>query len=800
MNYKLSPAQVRELLHEKLTSELGVAPGCASDEQLYKACVMVVRELLTEGRADFMRRSARKDAKQVYYMCMEFLMGRSLKNSLFSLGLEASFSAALKEFHTGLAQIYEQEPDAGLGNGGLGRLAACFLDGLATNEIPAMGYSIKYEFGIFRQKLVDGWQTELPDNWLPGGEAWLAAHPDAAVEVKFDGRILESWEGQYHHVNHIDATTVLAVPYDLMVPGQDGKGVSLLRLWSAKSTGFDMQLFNEGNYLRAMEQNAMAEVISKVLYPSDNHPEGKSLRLRQQYFLVSASVQDIFRRHLQRYGTLDNLPEEVAIHINDTHPALVVPELMRLLLDECGYTWEAAWDLVTQTVAYTNHTVMQEALECWSKDTFSQRLPRIWQIVCEIDNRQREAVWKATGDAGLVERTAIVSGGMVRMANLSVVGSHKVNGVSKLHSEILKTTVFSDFYALDPEKFTNVTNGIAQRRWLNQANPELAEFITDLIGNGYMKDGDKLLKLREFAGDAGVLSRLGEIKRHNKERLAAYVERQNGIALDPCSLFDVQAKRLHEYKRQHLNALRIVADYRRLKENPGLDLQPRTYLFAAKAAPGYFMAKQIIQMICEIGKKIDEDPAVRDRLRVVYLEDYRVTLAELLMPAAEISEQISLAGTEASGTGNMKLMLNGAITLGTEDGANVEIHEAVGDENIIIFGMSTPEASATRNGYNPYQIYAANPVLKDALDFIQSGLPTHFDGIFENLTLHDPYMVLADFDNYCLAQEGASVLYRNQETWNRMSLMNIAAAGRFSADRAIRQYASEIWNAKGLKG
>jgi starch phosphorylase len=495
MEYRLSSSEARELIRQKLSHYFGVTPVEATNEHFYKAMVLIVKDMLQKGRNDFMERAEKQDAKQVYYLCMEFLMGRSLKNNLSNLGLMESMKQALADFDVKLDKIFDEEPDAGLGNGGLGRLAACYLDGLATDGYPAMGYSICYEYGIFRQRLVDGWQTELPDFWLPGGEVWFVDHPEQAIEVRFDGKIRDWWDGSFHHVDHEDYSSIKAIPHDLMVSGQDGKGVSVLRLFSAEAPGLDMKLFNEGQYMRAMEQNAMAKVISQVLYPADDHYEGKSLRLRQQYFLVSASVQDIVRNHLQKYGTLDNLPEKAAIHTNDTHPVLAIPELMRILLDECGYHWEKSWDIVSRTIAYTNHTVMKEALECWPVDLFKERLPRIYQIVTEIDNRHREQVWNASHDADLVERTAILSGGVVRMANMAVAACHSVNGVSQLHSEILKDSVFADFYRLTPSKFKNVTNGIAHRRWLNQANPELAGMITDLIGNDYIYDADKLQEL-----------------------------------------------------------------------------------------------------------------------------------------------------------------------------------------------------------------------------------------------------------------------------------------------------------------
>jgi len=797
MKSTISTSQAKKMITDKLSHFFGVSPADATDEQFYKAVAMIVRDRLSAQNSEFRHVADGQDSKQIYYLCMEFLMGRSLRNNLYNLGLVETFDAALDSMGVKLEKLYEQEPDAGLGNGGLGRLAACYLDGLATNGFQSMGYSIRYEAGIFKQKLVDGWQTELPDFWLPGGDVWLVPREERACEVKFEGRIEDSWDGDYHHVNHVDANVVTAIPYDMYVSGK-GKGVSRLRLWASKKPDFDMKLFNEGSYVKAMEQSAMAEAISKVLYPADNSPEGKSLRLRQQYFLVSASIQDIIQRHLTKYGTLDNLPDKIAIHINDTHPTMAIPELMRIMLDECGYGWDEAWSLVTRTVAYTNHTVMKEALECWSEELYSRLLPRIYQITKEIDNRFRAYVWSATHDADKVERMAIVSNGIVRMANLCVAGSHSVNGVSALHSEILKDTVFNDFYTLTPDKFCNVTNGIAFRRWICQADPKLTEYITELIGDKFITKSNELEKLRKFKDDKKVLNKLIEIKHENKVRFAKMVKKRNGIDIDPDSIFDVQVKRLHEYKRQQLNVLNIIAEYQMLKANPNADYYPKTYIFASKAAPGYFMAKKIIELIDALSKVINNDPDVNGKLKVVFVEDYNVSVAEVLMPAADISEQISLAGTEASGTGNMKLMLNGAITLGTLDGANVEIHDAVGDENIFIFGMKTPDVeNLKRAGYNPQNYLNNNETLRNAVDFIRNGVNgKRFDEIVSSLTNSDPYMALADFADYQKAQKAVSKAYADRENFAKMSLMNISGAGIFSADRSIMDYADYIWNTK----
>ena len=793
---------LRAQLCSKLMNNFSVTPEQATNENFYNALVLVLRDRMRSQRVKYISQTHKQQSKQVYYLCMEFLMGRSLKNTLFNLNLTDDVRAILKEYSVKLDSLFELEPDAGLGNGGLGRLAACFLDGLATSSIPAIGYSLLYECGIFRQKLVDGWQTELPDFWLPGGGAWLLPRPELAKEVYFDGHIREWWDNDFHHVVHENPTVVIAQPYDLMVAGKDGKGISTLRLWKATAPSLDMSLFNQGEYMRAMEQKAMAEVITQILYPADNHREGKSLRLSQQYFLASASVQDIVKRHLEQFGTLNNLPDMAAIHINDTHPTLAIPELMRIMLDECGYTWERAWDIVCRTVAYTNHTVMKEALECWPEDLFAQRLPRIYQIVKEINTRFSEEMMAATGgDHEKVGRMAIISYGLIKMANLCVAAAHKVNGVAKIHSEILKETVFQDAYSVMPDKFCNVTNGIAHRRWLCQANPELTSFITGKIGDGFVLDANELDKLSPFADDKAVREEFMAIKRRNKEKLAAYIRKHNGIAIDPDSLFDVQVKRLHEYKRQHLNGLNILDTYLQLKENPNMEFAPRTYIFGAKSAPGYYLAKEIIRFLCKLSAEIERDPTVRDKLKLVYLEDYRVTLAELLMPAADISEQISLAGTEASGTGNMKLMMNGAVTLGTLDGANVEICEQVGEENMFLFGMREHEVTALKQrGYRPQDYYRDNARIRRAIDFMNVGFGGQSYGeIANSLVNRDPYMVFADFDSYQQAQALSAKVYADKDAWSKMAFLNTAKSGLFASDRSIQDYSDRIWNCRPVK-
>ena len=801
MKELMTKEQVKEELITKLSHLFGVTPEEASDEQFYKAIASLCNEELAAESYDFCHQIHNSETtKAVYYMCMEFLMGRSLKNNLYNQNMTSVVADVCADLGVSLDRLYECEPDAGLGNGGLGRLAACYLDGLASGGYAAMGYGILYEYGIFKQKIVDGWQTELPDFWLPGGEVWLNEKSEEAVTVSFGGRLENSWDGTYYASKVVDATSVVAIPYDMYVSGKDGAGVAILRLWKAKAPGFDMALFNQGDYIRAVEKQAMAEAICKVLYPADNHPEGKSLRLRQQYFLVSSSMQDIVKRHLRHHKTIDSIPERIAIHINDTHPTLSIPELMRILLDECGYGWDKAWDICTKTFAYTNHTVMKEALECWPEDIFRNLLPRIYEIVKEIDNRYRAHIWGLTGDANRVENMAIVSNGIVRMANLCVATCHCVNGVSALHSEILKQTIFSDFYKLTPEKFTNVTNGIAHRRWLCQANPELSAYLTSLIGDGFVHDASELTKLKKYADDKKVLDRLADIKLENKKAFAAYLKKKQGVEIDPNTIFDVQVKRLHEYKRQHLNLYEIISNYLALKANPNMEFAPRTYIFGAKAASGYYMAKQIISLICNVAEVINNDPAVNQKMKVVYIEDYNVSIAEALIPAADISEQISLAGTEASGTSNMKFMINGAVTLGTMDGANVEIFESVGKDNIYIFGMTTEEVAALQNQYNASAYFMNNEEIKSIIEFIGNGVNgKYFPELAGNMINHDPYMVLADYADYHRVRQELYQAYQDKYKWNKMSLLNIAGAGIFAADRAIADYANNIWHCQPLK-
>ena len=804
MNYSPKTEEIGNSIESKLSRYFGASSADATREQVYKSVALTVKDILSAKRNDFKKEVNKKGEKRVYYMCMEFLMGRSLKTSLHNLGLTDEYEKALKKLGFSLEELYECEPDAGLGNGGLGRLAACFMDSLSSLDYPATGFSICYEYGLFKQMIVDGMQLELPDIWLPGGECWLVPRTDRIFKVRFGGTIREEWRDNGHcEIIYENAEEVEAVPYDMMVSGADSKAVSQLRLWKARDIqNFNMGLFTQGQYTKALEESTKADTISKVLYPSDNHMEGKLLRLTQQYFLVSASVQSIIRDHMAVYGRIDNLPDKVSIHINDTHPALCIPELMRILIDEYMLGWDDAWSIVTRTVSYTNHTVMPEALETWDEGLFGLRLPRIHTIVREINERFcREAWEKFPGNWDRISSMAVIANNRVRMANLSVIASHTVNGVSKLHSDILVDTVFKDFHRMYPDKFTNVTNGIAHRRWLCYSNPRLASLIEDCIGDGYRHDPEQLSDLRKFADDKAVLTKLADIKHANKVDFANYVFKKTGKKIDPSTVFDVQIKRLHEYKRQLLNALNIINLYVALKENPNLDITPVTFIFGAKAAPGYAMAKEIIRLLFYIGRDIEKNPVLREKLNVIFMEDYNVSMAECLIPAAEVSEQISLAGKEASGTGCMKLMINGALTLGTLDGANVEMQAATGEENMFIFGLNKNEVEELwTNGYHSAVYYANNPRLQKVIDCLNIG----FDGqSFANIGSYllsghgvaDPFMCLADFESYRSTHQKVMELYRNDSMdWNRKSLINIASAGYFAADRAINDYARNIWH------
>ncbi len=809
MNHTLKSTEVREMLENILQRHFGCTASEASREQMYKAAAITVKNILSEKRSAYKKKVNEVGGKRIYYMCMEFLLGRSLKTNLCNLGLADAYEKALKKLGFSLEELYECEPDAGLGNGGLGRLAACFLDSLSSLDYPATGFSLCYEYGLFKQMIVDGMQVELPDVWLPGGEVWLVPRTDRCYKVRFGGRIKENWNSDGHcEILYEDCEEFEAVPYDMMISGADSTAVSQLRLWRARDIqNFNMRLFTQGQYTKALEEHTNAEIISKVLYPSDNHTEGKLLRLTQQYFLVSASIQSILRDHMAVYGTMDNLADKVAIHINDTHPALCIPELMRILVDEYFFSWDKAWDIVTHTVSYTNHTVMPEALETWNEDLFRLKLPRIHTIVKEINERFCRDAWNAfPGNWNKISQLSVIGYGQVRMANLSVIGSHKVNGVSRLHSSILRDSTFKDFYRMYPEKFDNVTNGIAHRRWLCYSNPKLATLIDECIGTAYRHDPERLSDFAKFADDAAVKDRIRAIKHENKEHFSKLLAAKTGKALDTHSVFDVQIKRLHEYKRQLLNALNIIGLYLDLKENPDLDLQPQTFLFGAKAAPGYDMAKRIIKLICMIGADIERNPKIREKLNVVFLENYCVSMAEALVPAAEISEQISLAGKEASGTGCMKLMINGALTIGTLDGANVEMQEAAGAGNMFIFGLTAEEVDQLWiSGYNSTSYYMSNARLARIVNFLNTGFAGEsFADIAAYLInnghgVADPYMCLADFESYYQTRESMIRAYQDKEKWNRMSLLNIAAAGHFAADRSIEEYADRIWHLRKVK-
>lgn len=806
-NTTITEKEVKEYIKGKLARYFGVMPSEASKEQLYKAVVMSVRDILLEKRQQFHKKIKAKRAKRVYYLCMEFLLGRSLKNSIYNLSAVEVFEKAVSSYGYKLEDLYELEPDAGLGNGGLGRLAACFLDALATGNYPAMGYSLRYEYGLFKQKIVDGWQTELPDVWLPGGEAWLTQRTDKKFVVRFNGRVEERWTKNGLETNYVDCNEIEAVAYDMMVSGKDSEAVSVLRLWKAKPVhDFNMKLFSQGDYYQAMSADNDADLLTKVLYPADNHSEGKQLRLKQQYFLCSASIQNIVDDHKHRYGDLRDLPKLAAIHLNDTHPAMAIPELMRILIDEYYYTWEEAWAITTSTCAYTNHTVLAEALETWAEDLIERTVPRIYAIIKEINRRFCEALWnRFPGEWAKISRMSIIESGRIKMANLSVYGGHSVNGVAALHSEIIKKSVFKDFYDFSPEKFTNVTNGIAYRRWLCQSNPELTQLLTDCIGDGFVHNSLLLADFKKFENDQSVLKRLNEIKAIKKQQFAEYAFKKQNAVINPETLFDTQAKRLHEYKRQLLNVLNIIDSYLDLQDNPDIEFQPKTYIFGAKAAPGYYMAKQIIQLINFLAEDIKKLPKINEKLNIVYMEDYNVTMSEMLMPASEVSEQISLAGKEASGTGNMKFMINGALTIGTLDGANVEIAQAVGNENIFIFGLKSNEVDDIwRSGYCSSKYYNESPRLRRIIEALIIGFNGHSFADIANYLLTgspiaDPYMCMADFTAYSSTQHRISELYSSDKlAWSKMSLNNIAASGIFAADRSIGEYAQNIWNLKSL--
>ena len=791
----------KEAMQDALRRLFGCGLEDATEKQAYRALCTVVRELLAEKNRVFQDRCAEEQKKEVYYMSMEFLVGTSLRNNLFNLGVEKEYREMLEQAGINIDHLYAMEPDAGLGNGGLGRLASCYMDAGTGLGYPITGCSIRYEFGIFRQKIVDGWQMEFPDNWLEMGDVWLRTREDDAVEVKFGGEVREWMDNGRFKVAQVGYNSVIAVPHDMFISGYDSDAANRLILWSAKlPQSFDMAAFSRGDYVRALEQNAMAETISKVLYPADDHIQGKRLRLKQQYLLVSASLQSILKKHYKKYHTYSNLADKLAIHINDTHPALCVPELMRLLIDEHDFGWDEAWEITCNILSYTNHTVMSEALERWNVDLFREQLPRVYSICVEINRRLIEHLCAVyPNDWGKINYMAVISNNEVHMANLCLAACHAINGVSKLHTDILRNGIFRDYCQITPDRFLNVTNGIAYRRWLCQSDPLLTDYLTTLIGDGFKRDARDLEKLMKYENDEKVLAELRKIKRKNKERLAKLIEDQNGVRVNPDSIFDIQIKRLHEYKRQLLNILHVLYLYNQIKKNPDAPFVPRTFIFAAKASAGYIRAKQTISLIVAVSNFINADPEVRDKLKVVFIEDYKVSLAEIIIPAADISEQISVAGKEASGTGNMKLMINGAVTIGTLDGANVEIHEQVGDDNIVLFGMKAHEVDELwQRGYDPNEFLTDD--LREVLDMLTSGiLGQRFDDLVDSLLtkrfgVADPYMTIADFADYARAQRLVSKLYLDKKKFAHMSLVNIAKAGIFSSDRAVKEYAEKIWN------
>jgi len=778
----------------------------ASNLHKYITLGSLVKEYCSQNWMDTSNQYTDNKEKQVYYFSMEFLIGRLLGNNLINLGIRDSVSNALKDLGIELNDLEDTEMDAGLGNGGLGRLAACFLDSMAPLGIPGHGNGIRYEYGLFEQKIVDGYQVEIPDNWLREGNVWESKKRDKSVVIKFGGNVRLIQEGGALKFIHENFEPVLAVPYDTPILGYDNKTVNTLRLWSAETIGrdFDFSSFSRGEYLKAVEYKYSVQSISQVLYPDDSRFEGRLLRLKQQYFFVSAGVQSIVRGYLKMGIPIEELDKYVAIHINDTHPSIAVAELMRILVDEENLSWEDAWRITTNIMAYTNHTILSEALERWPVDMFRNLLPRVYMIIEEINRRfcndlimEYPALWDR------INSMAIIYNGEIRMANLAIVGSHSVNGVAKLHTEILKKQELSNFYNYFPEKFNNKTNGITHRRWLIKANPELTELINDTIGEEWIKTPTKLEGILKYQKDAAFGDKIQKVKSNNKISFANETSKKYGIEIDPNSIFDFQVKRLHAYKRQVLNVFNILDLYYRLKENPDLDIVPRTFFFGAKASPSYYLAKQTIKLINTVAAKINADKSIKGKIKVVFLENYRVSLAERVVAAADISEQISTTTKEASGTGNMKFMMNGAITVATMDGANVEICEAVGTENIVIFGMNDKQIlNYYRNGgYSANEMYINDSRIKTILDSLMDGSlgvsNYEFRNIYDSLLVsNDEYFVLKDFDSYVNAQGKVDWLYRDKAKWNQMCIVNIAKSGIFSSDNTILQYSKEIWGTK----
>ncbi len=800
---------IKESFVNHMEFSLGKDEYSATRHDCYSSIALAARDRLIERWLETHQTYYKKNAKRVYYLSLEFLIGRTLGNSLINLGLYKESDTALKELGYSLEELRETEWDAGLGNGGLGRLAACFMDSLATLGLPSAGYGIRYEYGIFFQSIRDGYQVETPDNWLRLGNIWEFPRPEFLYNVKFYGNVeqFHDNEGKLKH-RWVDSEEIMAMAYDTPVPGYKNNTVNNLRLWSAKaSREFDLNYFNDGDYIKAVSEKSVSENITKVLYPNDNVFEGKELRLKQEYFFVSATMQDIIRRYKKTHTGFKEFPDMVAIQLNDTHPAIAIPDLMRILMDEEGLGWEESWDITVKTFGYTNHTILPEALERWPVSLMEKVLPRHMQIIYEINRRfieQLNSIYP--GNNSMVSELSIIEEGAekkVRMANLAIIGSHSLNGVAALHTEILKAHVFKDFYKLWPEKFNNKTNGITQRRWLKLCNPRLSNLITGVIGDGWITDLYQMKQLKPYSEKEEFQKQWLDVKRANKDFLARYIMSHNGIAVNVDSIFDIQVKRLHEYKRQLLNCLHVIALYNRIKDNPNGDYVPRTVIFAGKAAPGYYMAKLIIKLINSVGEIVNNDPQVRDKLKLLFLRNYAVSNAEKIIPAADLSEQISTAGTEASGTGNMKFALNGALTIGTLDGANVEIREEVGDDNIFIFGLDADGvANLKKSGYNPFYYYNNNPELSRVINQIQNGFfskgqPDLFRPIVDSLLYQgDTYMLFADFDSYVKCQERVAEAFTDRKRWARMSILNTAGMGKFSTDRTIAEYAKDIWNVK----
>ena len=797
---QISKDELRSAIEDKLCALFSVTSEKATDDQLFMASAIVIREIMSRILAVEDRK---KRGKEIHYMSMEFLMGRSLMKNAFNLGISEELIAAFEDMGRNAVDIFESEPDAGLGNGGLGRLAACYMDSMATLGLEGTGYSICYELGIFRQKFKDGRQTELADNWRMAAESWLVARNDEAVEVRFGGQVQPHWDNYGHYTaEYTGYTAVKAIPRDMLIASYGGENINTLRLWDAQSVdSLDMFLFSEGKYVESLENRTMAEVIAKVLYPADDHIEGKLLRLKQQYFFVSATAQDIVRKHIADWGDILTFPEHHTIQINDTHPTLIIPELMRIFMDEYDLGWDESWEIVKNSVAYTNHTVMSEALEKWPQDIVAKLLPRIWEILCEINRRWCDYLVDEFGEGAKVGRNLIIRDGQVHMANLCLATCYKVNGVSKLHGDILKNDLFRDICEIKPELFTYVTNGIDHRRWLAQINPELHSLICDLLGSdAYLTQPELLDGLAKHATDKAVQERFNSIKLDNKLSFGRFALRNDGFILNPNAVMDVQVKRLHEYKRQLLCAMSIALQQIRLHDYPGMDFVPRTYVFGAKAAAGYKTAKRIIELLLSMADDINNDPLCKDKLQVYFVENYRVSAAEAIVPAADISEQISTAGKEASGTGCMKLMMNGAVTIGTLDGANVEMYERLGDDNMFLFGLHEDEITSLKNaGYNPSDIFNSSMEANIVLNRFSQGYrdgKSYSDLVSGLVYGGDPYMVLADFEAYIDCQDRLYSHICDDGERARLGIMNVAKSGFFAADRAIAEYAEKIWDIK----